>query len=243
MAENEIVNENTVEVPVENPVDESVVIDESVETATVDSSETSEKKPNVFKRVWAAVKEYGRKFIVKLKRRPMNIGLFVLLVSSILILCSLGNLSQLGLCSQYQTQYQGLCVFIDILFGILVLVLYLNAFPKRSKHPKWVMYALTIVFMLILIGLDLYLYIIWGKNRAADLIRAPGDDNYWNIDPGINKFFFKAVNSVLAHAILVMISMLLMVLSPVIGKLLNKINTKVVLEDTQLKDEIDVEED
>ncbi len=243
MAENEIVNDNTVEVPVENPVDDSVVVDDSVETATVDSSEAKEKKPNVLKRVWAAVKERGRKFIVKLKRRPMNIGLFVLLISTILILCSLGNLSQLGLGSQYQKEYQGLCIFIDILFGILVLVLYLNAFPKRSKHPKWVMYALTIVFMVILIGLDLYLYIMWGKNRTADLVRAPEDYNYWNVDPGINNFFFKATNAVLAHAILVAISLVLMVLSPVIGKLLNKINTKVALEDTQLKDEIDVEED
>lgn len=239
MAENEIVNENTVEVPVEN------LVDDSVETATVDSPETKEKKPNVLKRIWAAVKERGRKFIVKLKRRPMNIGLFVLLISTIVILCSLGNLSQLGLGSQYQKEYQGLCVFIDILFGILVLVLYLNAFPKRSKHPKWVMYALTIVFMVILIGLDLYLYIMWGKNRTADLIRVPEavDNNYWNVDPGINNFFFKATNAVLAHAILVMLSLVLMVLSPVIGKLLNKINTKVALEDTQLKDEIDVEED
>lgn len=243
MAENEIVNEDIVEVPVENPVDESAVIDESVETATVESHEAKEKKPNVLKRVWAAVKERGRKFIVKLKRRPMNIGLFVLLISSIVILCSLGNLAQLGLSSQYQKEYQGLCIFIDILFGILVLVLYMNAFPKRSKHPKWVMYALTIVFMALLIGIDLYLYIMWGKNRSADLIRVPDDYAYWNIDPGINNFFSKARNSVLAHAILVMISLVLMVLSPVIGKLLNKINTKVVLEDTQLKDEIDVEED
>ena len=193
-----------------------------------------------------ALKEFVRKFIVKLKRRPMNIGLVVLLVSTIVLLCSLGNLSQLGLKTQYQKNYQGLCIFIDILFGILVLVLYLNAFPKRSKNPKWVMYALTIVFMAILIGLDLYLYIMWGKNRAADLLRDPDNYSYWNGDAssaGINEFYFDAVNGVLAHAILVFVSFMLMVFSPIIGKLLNKINTRVVLEDTQLKDKIDVEED
>ena len=226
-------NENVIETPAED----------SVVTVTGSSPEPEESKPSVIKRIGAGIKEWFRKFIVKLKRRPMNIGLFVLLISTIVILCSLGNLSQLGLSTQYQKELQGLCIFIDILFGVLVLILYMNAFPKRSKKPKLVMYILTIVFMLVLIGLDLYLYIMWGKNRAADLIRVPNNYNYWNVDPGINNFYFKALNGILAHAILVFISMVLMVLSPVIGKLLNKINTKVVLEESQLKQEIDVEED
>lgn len=226
-------NENVIETPAED----------SVETVTVSSPEPEESKPSVIKRIGAGIKEGCRKFVVKLKRRPMNIGLFVLLISTIVILCSLGNISQLGLSVQYQKQLQGLCIFIDILFGVLVLILYMNAFPKRSKKPKLVMYILTIAFMLILIGLDLYLYIMWGINRAADLIRVPNNYNYWNVDPGINNFYFKALNGILAHAILVFISLVLMVLSPVIGKLLNKINTKVVLEESQLKQEIDVEED
>lgn len=228
---------------------------EIAEIEQVDKTEIEQKKqveqsaesvkPSAGKRFAAGAKEWCRKFIVKLKRRPMNIGLFVLVISTVVILCSLGNLSQLGLASQYQKEMQGLCIFIDILFGILVLLLYLNAFPSRSKKPKLVMYILTIVFMVILIGLDIYLYVMWGINRTADLKRNPPAVNpgYWNREPGIDNFYFKALSGVLAHAILVLISLVLMVLSPVIGKLLNKVNTKVVLEETQLKDRIDVEED
>lgn len=199
----------------------------------------SVQKPSFGKRVGAGVKEWFRKFIVKLKRKPMNIGLFVLAISAVVLLCSLGSISQLGLLNQYSKMMQGLCIFIDTLFGILVLLLYMNAFPKRSKKPKWVMYVLTIVFMVVLIGLDLYLYIIWGINRAADIKRNPGADYLLDLD----KFYYSALGSVLAHAILVAISLVLMVLSPVIGKLLKKINTNVVLEESQLKNEIEVEED
>ncbi|MCM1545418.1 MAG: hypothetical protein NC033_00110 [Clostridiales bacterium] len=218
---------------------ESVEKAETVESIEQNNQPTEPSKPSVGKRIGASVKEWFRKFIVKLKRRPTNIGLFVLAISTIVILCCLGNISQLGLEPRYQEEMQGLCIFVDVLFGILVLLLYMNSFPKRSKHPKWVMYALTIVFMVILIGLDIYLYVIWGINRAADLKGNPSTVYLTKL----NGFYFSAINGVLAHAILVIISLLLMVLSPVIGKLLNKINTKVDLEETQLKDQIDVEED
>lgn len=212
---------------------------ESVEIVEQAKQSTEPAKPSVGKRILLALKERGRKFIVKLKRRPMNIGLFVLAISTIVILCSLGSISQLGLENGYQNEMQGLCIFVVVLFGILVLLLYMNAFPKRSKKPKWVMYALTIVFMVVIIGIDLYLFIIWGINRTKDLSgKVP--NAYLN---RINSFYFDAVNSVLAHAILVGISLVLMVLSPVIGKLLNKINTKVNLEESQLKNEIEVEEE
>lgn len=197
------------------------------------------EKPSFGKRVGAGIKEWFRKFIVKLKRRPMNIGLFVLAISTAVILFSLGSISQLAKGSQYSQHLQGLCVFIDVLFGILVLLLYMNTFPKRSKKPKIVMYVLTIVFMAVLIGLDLYLYIRWGMNREQDF---KGNLTASYIE-NLNSFYFNAVNGVLAHAILVFISCLLMVLSPVIGKLLNKINTNVDLEESQLKNEIEVEEE
>lgn len=224
---------------------EQVEQTETIEkTAAVENTEqvnqsTEPAKPSVGKRIGASIKEWFRKFIVKLKRRPMNIGLFVLAISTVVILCCLGSISQLGLEPYYQKQMQGLCIFIDILFGILVLLLYMNSFPKRSKHPKWVMYALTIVFMVIIIGLDIYLYVMWGINRAEDM---RGNPNAVYL-ARLNQFYFDAINGVLAHAILVIISLLLMVLSPVIGKLLNKINTKVEVEETEFKGEIDVEED
>lgn len=198
------------------------------------------KGPSFIKKVGLGLKERGRKFIVKLKRRPMNIGFFVLIISTIVSLCSLGSWSQLGLQPSYKMEMQGMCVFINILFGILVLMLFMNAFPKRSKKPNYIMYGLLILFMLILIGLDLYLYIMWGINRADDLILYPNNTTYWAT---IDGYYYDALNGVMAHCVLVALSLVLTVLYPIIGKLLNKINTHVDLESNQLNEEIDTSEE
>ena len=194
-----------------------------------------EVKPSKGKAVAAGIKEWFRKSIVKLKRRPMNIAFAVLIISTLVNLCCLGNYSELGTNVRYNADMQGLCVFINQLFSILVLLLFLNSFPKREKKPRLVMLILCFVFMAVLIGIDVYLYIKWGANYAADLERGAAETYYATVRDCYNS----SSSGVLAHMILVGISAVLTATYPLYGKLINKINTKKNLEDNQLSEEID----
>ena len=207
---------------------------------------TASDKPSFGKRLWGGIKEWCRKTVVKLKRRPMNIAFLVLIVSSLVNLCSLGSYSQLGLNPYYNKQSQGLCIFICQLFCILVLLLFMNSFPKRSKKPKIVMLVLTFVFIAVMIGLDIYLYISWGNLHVKDLAIERTDDvwqAYWvtgtGMQKGVNTYYPGAMNGILAHLILVCIAAVLTATYPLYGKLINKINTRKVIESTELKEEID----
>ncbi|MDE7305828.1 MAG: hypothetical protein K2N33_00390 [Clostridia bacterium] len=221
---------------------ENTVVTEEVVPQPAPESE----KPSFGKRLWGGIKEWCRKSVVKLKRRPMNIAFFVLIVSTLVNLCSLGSYSQLGLNPFYNNESQGLCIFICQLFCILVLLLFMNSFPKRSKKPKIVMLVLTFVFMAVMIGLDIYLYISWGNLHVKDLA-IPRDDDVWlsywetgtGMQKGVNTYYPGAMGGLLAHLILVGIAALLTATYPLYGKLINKINTRKVIESTELKEEID----
>lgn len=224
MAENEVV--------VENQVPEEV---QEVQP------ETSPEKPSVGAKIWGGIKEWFRKFVVKLKRRPMNIAFFVLIVSTLVNLCSLGSISQLGLQAYYSVEITGIALFVAQLFSILVLMLFLNAFPKREKKPKLVMFILLFVFIAILMAIDIYLFVTWTGKHAQDLAREISNkDAYFE---KLDSFYYPAVNGILAHCILVGIAAVLTATYPLYGKLINKINTRKVVETTELKEEIDTSEE
>ena len=203
-------------------------------------AETNPQKPSKGANIGGAIKEWFRKFVVQLKRRPMNIAFFVLIVSTIVNLCLLGSISQLGLAPYYSVGITGIALFVAQLFSILVLMLFLNAFPKREKKPKTVMFVLLFVFMAIIIAIDIYLFVTWTGLHVSDLAREFADKKaeteYFD---NLNKFYNTAVNGLLAHAILVAVAGVLTATYPLYGKLINKINTRKALETTEMKEEID----
>lgn len=209
----------------------------AVELNDVQPSPEAEK-PSKFKAFWGGVKEWFRKFTVKLKRRPMNIAFFVLIISAIVYLCSLGNFSQTAL--NVHVDWIGLSVFVNTLFCILSLLLFMNSFPKRSKKPKIVMLVLLFLFIAAMITFDIVFYIRTGNAYHKD------------IDSGaltgtaradMEKYLLPALSSTLAHIVLVGLAAVLTATYPLYGKLINKINTRKVIESTELKEEIDTEED
>ena len=213
---------------------ENVLVPE--ETPVAPESPKPAKKPNKF---LAGLKERCRKFIVNLKRRPMNIAFAMLIISSVVNLCLLGSFAQIGINTTYSGNWGGLCVFVNQLFCILVLMLFLNSFPKRSKKPKIVQLVLLFVFLAVMMGLDLYLFIKWGIGYGADL----ADGTFEPRKEAFQKAFPKAYAGVLVHCILAAISTVLIATYPLYGKLINKINTKKVVEENKLSEEIDTEED
>ncbi len=222
MAENETVSETTDVQP-------------EVETVEV-VEQPAPEKPSKGKRFLAAIKERLRKFVVKLKRRPMNIAFFVLIVSSFVYLLLLGSFSQAGL--EYAKPGVPISLFINTLFCILVLLLFLYSFPKRSKKPKIVMLVLCFVFMAVMIGLDILLYVRWTGAWAEQLpVLSPNDKAIRE------KYIYGAINGSLAHAVMVAVAAILTATYPLYGKLISKINTRKVVESTEIKEEIDTSEE
>lgn len=195
-------------------------------------------KPSKFKAFLGGVKEWFRKFTVKLKRRPMNIAFFVLIISSIVYLCSLGNFSQTAL--NIYVNWLGLSVFVNTLFCILSLLLFMNSFPKRSKKPKIVMLVLLFLFIAAMIAFDVVFYVNINNAYTADLnsgVMTP------EIQARLDEYVQPALRSTIAHIVLVGLGAILTATYPLYGKLINKINTRKVIESTELKEEIDTEED
>lgn len=217
-----------------------------VENVVNEVQPAPEAKPSKGAKVAAGIKEWFRKFTVKLKRRPMNIAFFVLIVSTLVNLFSLGNYSQLGTITLYSRASQGLCIFVSQLFSILVLLLFMNSFPKREKKPKIVMLVLTFVFIAVMIALDVYLLISWTDLHAQDLAidrPAASYESYWNTgtgtQKGVNTFYPGVIGGLYAHLILLALAAILTATYPLYGKLINKINTRKVIESTELKETID----
>lgn len=201
------------------------------EVAVADSTAVaSPKKSGNFA---AGIKEWFRKLIVKLKRKTQLIPLVLTLITSFVYLCMIGTFSQLveintGISSL------GVTMFVTTLASILILPLFLNAFPKNKKPVIAFIVAVFVVYALI-IAMDLVFLLNMTNFFKAneDVIRA-GEGSAKNI-----ALFDKSKLSLIVHVVLVGICVVVFALLPVYKKAINKINTKKVVESNDFSDEID----
>lgn len=207
---------------------ENVVVDEKTPV------EQPEKKGLDFNKVKAGVKEWFRKQIVALKRNPQRIALACFAIVTVLWLFWLFTFSK----AVYQHQsisWTGLSVFVITLLEILIIPLFMNAFPKRSK-PKPVFIALVFVFVVAIILLDVLYY-----TQVYDFVFVQG-----KVDPSVlvgEPYVEGSLNLSIAHIVLMAICALSLALLPVYGRLIKKINTRKDIETTEIKENIDVEDD
>lgn len=191
----------------------------------------SEKKPNGNKFL-AGVKERLRKFAVKLKRKPQTIAFFVLILSTVVYMCSLATYAQATLF--FKIDWTGLVIFINTVFSILSLLLFMNTFPKRKKKMNYVMLALTFVFMAVMIFCDAYWFVTVHPHYVSGRAGTTTETvlaTYDSIAP--------AFTSIIVHLVLVAISAVLLATLPLYKKLIFKINTSKKLEENELSGEID----
>ncbi|MCM1438335.1 MAG: hypothetical protein NC131_03875 [Roseburia sp.] len=216
----------------------------------------------------ARVKEWFRKQGVALKRKPQKIAFFFFIVSTVLYLIGLNVLSP-GPVKNYPSQpYLGLSVFVTTLFSILVLVLFMNTFPKRGikykkdgkKHSmNYIMLALTFVFVLVMLLMDILYYkqlTACIAGHEADFFKdasqakmytkyfAEGvtvDSIAYSAD-NYKKHLVSALQVDIAHMVFLGISSLLLATLPLYKKLIMKINTSKVVESTEIKEVIDTED-
>lgn len=184
-------------------------------------------------------KEFVRKFFVSLKRSPHNIAMFMMLLTYVFYSLNLSNISN---CTAYvMGSNMGQCQFVSMLLGILMLVTFLNAFPRREK-PKIVMIALTLLMLIACTACQiLYAYRI--TSRLNDPVHP-----YNPYDPGGNltdagAYVLKAQAVVTVHIILLIICIALVVALPVYSKLIRKINTSIEVEGNENMVALDMAEE
>lgn len=195
--------------------------------------EPKENKPSKkSKNVGAAVKEWFRKRVVALKRAPHNIPLVATALTTFIYLIWLFTFSRA--ISTDDAQWTGLALFINTLFSILSLALFLSAFPKRKKANK-IIIALIFVFMAVIVVCDV-VYYIQMKNYIYGLEDL---ENHLNSFP----FLLQSLNLAIVHIVLVGICAILLATLPLYKKLIMMINTKKVVESNDLTEEIDTSEE
>lgn len=187
-----------------------------------------EIRPSLGKRLLLGLKERCRKFIVSLKRKPQMIALAIILIASLLYLCFLGTFSQVVDVNK-GIDYSGICIFANTLISILILPLFLNAFPKRRK-PRIVYIVAVFVLLAVLIALDIVLYV--NINQFFDSV--PGG-KLIKREP----LYQKAFAEIIVHMVFVGLSVLAFAFLPLYKKGINKINTRKNLEENKLSEEID----
>lgn len=175
----------------------------------------------------AGLKEWFRKLIVKLKRKTHLIPLVLTLITSFVYLCMIGTFSQLTIDNKGISSI-GLCMFVTTLASILILPLFLNAFPKNKKPVIAYIVSVFVVFALII---------------AMDSLFLANMNNFRNSGVTILAdklvFFDKSQTCLITHLVLVSLCVVVFALLPVYKRAINKINTKKVVASNDFSDEID----
>ncbi len=214
MADNQIVeNSNeTIEPEIENT------------EITAENDSVVAQKPKKQGKVAAGIKEWFRKTIVKLKRKTQIIPLVLTLITSFVFLCMIGTFSQLIQVNSGIPSL-GVCMFVSTLASILVLPLFLNAFPKNKKPFIPFIVAVFVVFALII---------------AMDVIFLVNMQNFFSEHAVESKaFYYESQTSLITHIALVGVCFIAFALLPLYKKAINKINTKKVVSSNDFADEID----
>ena len=162
------------------------------------------------------MKEFFRKKMVGLKRKPQTIALVVLAGAFLYYSLNLTQISNTT--AKVQGQGMGLAGFVTMLFSMLSLVCFMNAFPHRKKVN-----IPMLVLMFLMVGVMIYCDIYYG-GRITNAITRPDNP----IDPtGANSYITTAASMLKVHMIILMIGAALTALLPVYAPLIRKINTSI----------------
>jgi phosphoglycerol transferase MdoB-like AlkP superfamily enzyme len=171
-----------------------------------------EKIKTWFQNLIPKIKEWFRKKLVTLKRRPFFIPLLMIIISCLVLNLSLTSYS--NTVAQINLPGMGLTLFVLTLCSYLSVISFATAFPNRKK-PKIASVVLVCLMILISIGCQLLLqYFIYYGTVLVE-----------------NMYILKAKNNSLTHIICNGVSLLLVVTMPLYSKLLKKINTRVKTDD------------
>lgn len=172
----------------------------------------------------ANLKEWWRKQIVSLKRRPSRIAFVFVIVTSLIYILSLASFSQAIMGCMLVTDWPGICCFGSTLLSILIFVAYMNSFPKRKK-PNVLMIVLVGLFLALMLFFDLMFYIEVSE--------------YMGNQASVEDYYYTTTTTLIVHMIFIGITAVVMATMPLYKKLILRINTRKEVETTQMKEVID----
>lgn len=168
----------------------------------------------------AGVKEACRKFLVSLKRRPQMIPLAALVIAFLEYSLHLTVISNTT--AKIQGAGMGLCGFATMLFSILSMVTFGNAFPHRKKVNIPMLVLMFVMFAIIIFADVNYLNAIYyAVMREENPIAVTTNTIY----------IAYAEYYIRTHIMILGVSIALIVLLPVYSKWIRKIKTSIEVED------------
>lgn len=177
-------------------------------------------------------KEGLRKFIVSIKRNTSRIPLLAFLISFVYYSFNLSCISNTT--AKIQGPGMGLFGFMTMLFSMLGLVAFINAFPHRKKVNRPML-----VLMFFLVAL-----VIFADVSYRNLIYRAVFDPVNPIAVTESTAYIATAASMLSvHIVLLVISIVLTVLLPVYSRLLKKINTNIDVDGYGKMEAIEIERD
>lgn len=167
------------------------------------------------------MKEFIRKTIVSLKRKPQTIPLLVLAAAFLVYSLNLTHVSDTT--AKIQLSGMGLSGFCTMLFSLLSFVCFINAYPHRKK---------TNIPMLVLMLLMLGLLIFCDSYYAGRITQAITREDHPIVVDANTIYISKAYNMLMVHRVIVAAGALLTLLVPVLRKLLRRIDTSLPAEES-----------
>ncbi len=208
----------------------------------------------------ARCKEWFRKKMVALKRKPQNIAFLFVIIASVYNLLCLTTYSHAIVTYGSAIDWLGLLVFVNTLFSILVLAAFLNSFPKLKPYGKktvvtvkakstkininLIMYAVIFVMLIAMIICEvMYINLLNNWLEGQTWYSAAVSDLSTNELEQRNLFLSSRSDSYV-HIILVAIAGVITALIPLYTKLIARINTSKALDSAvENMEEIDLASD
>lgn len=162
------------------------------------------------------LKEFLRKRIVTLKRKPQLIPMAVLAAAFVLYSFNLTNISDTT--ARINFTGMGLAEFCTMLFSLLSFVCFMNAYPHRKKTN-----LPMLVLMFVMLGILGYCDVFYLGQIARSLSENAANQSL--------VYIAKAQRMLRWHLIVLGVGAVLTLLVPVIRKALSKINTNPSVEE------------
>jgi len=166
------------------------------------------------------IKEFIRKTLVSLKRKPQTIPLLVLAAAFLLYSLNLTHVSDTT--AKIQLAGMGLSGFCTMLFSLLSFVCFINSYPHRKK---------TNIPMLVLLFLMLIILIVCDTYYAVCITRAITRADHPIVVDANTAYIPAAYQMLMAHRVIVGIGAVLTLLVPVLRRLLRRIDTSLPVEE------------
>ena len=179
----------------------------------------------------AKVKEACRKFIVSLKHKPHMIPMTMMAITFVFYSLNLTHVSNAT--ATINKTPMGLCGFIAMLFSMLSLVCFMNAFPNRKPVNKPMLILMLIMVAAVLASDAVYIMTLVNAVMGGEGIKVTMDKVV---------IMNQVMQDLWVHGILLLVSTAVLALLPVYSKLLRKIDTSIEVEAGQEMASLDAAE-